>query len=224
MYGISSNEAITVVTFLSREGDNVIDENVLPGGLERIGSFGSQIGSADSRNLLLIVKVGNECQCYIQNEEAIENVPFKIVEDLDLASLRMKCKITVLLSCKEQETDDLFEKLLIKINSGAASYLLSKSRVVLSCSSDNSILYGAPQDLNVEELASHIEFEEDEEFMKRKKRILDKNLPLQFQLYWSTVSEELTTSVPQYAPIIYHQRSDNLFPFNFRVSTIKIFV
>jgi hypothetical protein len=78
---------------------------------------------------------------------------------------------------------------------------------VLSCSGDKSVLYGAPQDVNVEELTTYIQEEEDEENVKAKKRSVDKDVTLLFKLFWSTVPEDASTGVPQCAPLIYHQRS-----------------
>lgn len=202
---------MTVVTFLFQAKDDENYENILPAGLERIGVFAPHLDCVNLSVNLALVKIEGKLQCYIQSHDGFKTVPFKTVENLDLATLRMKSKIAVQLSSKEQETDDFFGKLLDKINSDASSFLMDKSRVVLSCSGDKSIFYGAPQDLNVEELTTYIEDEEEEGNIKSKKRSLDKNAPLQFKLFWSTVLEETTTGVPQYAPIIYHQRSKNSF-------------
>lgn len=207
MYGIRSAKTVTVVTFLHQQKDDENYENILPAGLERIGTFAPSLDEINSDNYIALVKVNQKLQSFIQHEDTFKSVPFKTVEEVDLATLRIKTKIAVQLSSKEEETDQFLDKLLDKINSDSASFLMDKSRVVLSCSGDKSILYGAPQDVNVEELTTYTENEEEEESVKAKKRSLDKDLPLVFKLYWSTVVGETETGVPQYAPIIYHQRS-----------------
>jgi hypothetical protein len=69
-------------------------------------------------------------------------------------------------------------------------------------------LYGAPQDVNVEELTTYIVEEEDEEeTVKAKKKSVDKDVTLLFKLFWSTVLDDTPSGVPQCAPLIYHQRS-----------------
>ena len=85
--------------------------------------------------------------------------------------------------------------------------MVLKSRVILSCNGDKSILYGAPQDVNVEELTTYIVEEEDEqETVKAKKKSVDKDVTLLFKLFWSTVLDDTSSGVPQCAPLIYHQR------------------
>lgn len=198
------------MTFLNHKKDDENYENILPAGLERIGMFALSLDEVNSDNFVALIKTEQKFQCFIQHEDTFKNVSFKTVESLDLATLRIQTKIAVQLSSKPEETDGFLDKLLDKINSDAASFLLNKSRVVLSCSGDKSVLYGAPQDVSVEELTSYIQNEEEEDNVKSKKRSVDKNAPVLFKLYWATVLEDTTSGVPQCAPLIYHQKSKDL--------------
>lgn len=197
------------MTFLNQQKDDENYENILPAGLERIGVFAPSVDEVNSDNYVALVKVDHKLQAFIQDQDTFKNVPSKTVETIDLAILRIKTKIAVQLSSKPDETDEFFDKLFDKINSDAASFLLNESKVVLCCSGDKSTMCGAPQDINIEELATYQSHAEDEEEVvnsKSKKKSVDKSLPLLFKLYWSTVLEDTATGVPQYAPIIYHQR------------------
>lgn len=195
------------MTFLYQQKDDENYENVLPAGLERIGAFGPSLDEISTDNFVALIKTDEKLKCFIQDQDTFKNVPFKTVENVDLATLRIKTKIAIQLSSKEEETDGFMAKLLDKVNSDAASFLLDKSKVVLTCSGDKSVLYGAPQDVTVEELATYIQEEGEEEDGKSKKKWVDKELPVYFKLYWATVMEEAPTGVPQCAPLIYHQKS-----------------
>ena len=208
LYGIKSAKTVTIVTFLNHKKDDENYENVLPAGLEKIGTFALNLDEVNSDNYVALIKTDTKLQCYVQNEDSFKNVPFKTLENLDLATLRIQTKIAVQLSSKPEETDGFLDKLLDKINSDAASFLLDKSRVVLCCSGDKSVLHGAPQDVNVEELTTYIQNEEEEENVKAKKKSVDKDAPVLFKLYWATVLEDAVSGVPQCAPLIYHQKSN----------------
>lgn len=207
LYGIKSVKTVTVVTFLHQQKVEDNYENILPAGLERIGAFGRCIDEINSDNFIALIH-DDKLKCFIQDEDdSFKNVAFKIVDNVDLATLRIQTKISVQLSAKEEETDRFLDKLLDKINSDAASFVMDKSKVALMCSGDKSVLYGAPQDVNVEELTTYMQEEDEEENVKTKKRSVDKDVLLLFKLYWSTVLEDASGDVPQCAPLIYHQRS-----------------
>lgn len=208
LYGIKSVKTVTIVTFLNQQKVDENYENILPAGLERIGAFGLSLDEINSDNYVALVQE-DKLKCYVQDkDDNFKNTPFKTVETVDLATLRIQTHIGIQLSAKEEETDGFLDKLLDKINSDAASFVMDKSRVILSCNGDKSILYGAPQDVNVEELTTYIVEEEDEEeTVKAKKKSVDKDVTLLFKLFWSTVLDDTPSGVPQCAPLIYHQRS-----------------
>nr|CAH0101801.1 unnamed protein product [Daphnia galeata] len=211
LYGIKSVKTVTIVTFLNQQKVDENYENILPAGLERIGAFGLSLDEINSDNYVALVQE-DKLKCYVQDkDDNFKNTPFKTVETVDLATLRIQTHIGIQLSAKEEETDGFLDKLLDKINSDAASFVMDKSRVILSCNGDKSILYGAPQDVNVEELTTYIVEEEDEEeTVKAKKKSVDKDVTLLFKLFWSTVLDDTPSGVPQCAPLIYHQRRNSL--------------
>ncbi|KAK4025765.1 hypothetical protein OUZ56_014812 [Daphnia magna] len=209
LYGIKSVKTVTVVTFLNQQKVDENYENILPAGLERIGAFGRCLDEINSDNYIALVQ-DEKLKCFIQDQDnSFKSVPFKTVDDVDLATLRVETKISVQLSSKEEETDRFLEKLLDKINSDAASFVMDKSKVALLCSGDKSVLYGAPQDVNVEELTTYMQDEDEEENIKTKKKSVVKDVALLFKLYWSTVLEDASSDVPQCAPLIYHQRRNS---------------
>lgn len=201
---------MVAVTFLNQtveDDDNY--ENILPAGLEKIGTFALNLDEIDTDNALALIKKDGKVQCFILQNDTFKNVPLKTTDSIDLATLRIKVKIPFQLSSKEEETDAFLGKLLDKINSDSASFLMENSSVVFICNGDKSVLYGAPQDVSVEELAGYTQDgdEEENEHAKKSKKIVDKEQPIYFKLYWSAVSEDTVTGIPQCAPLIYHQKS-----------------
>jgi len=119
-------------------------------------------------------------------------------------------------SSKAEETDALLDKLLDRVDSDAAAFLLAGSRTAVLCSGTKSVLVGAPQDVSVEELAASARYaggdggddnDDDDSSDAKKKKTLDRARPLDFKLYWTSVSaEDATAAVPNCAPLIYHQK------------------
>lgn len=194
------------MTFLNQTDDEGY-ENILPAGLERIGAFSQSIDEVSTDNYVAVVKKEDELQCFLQENNDFSSVPHETVESINFATVRVETTIPILLSLKEEETDGFLEKLLDKINSDAASFLMNKSSAVLVCSGDKSVIYGAPQDVTVEELACYTKAENEETTVKSSKRSVDKSQPIKFKLFWSCVSEDASTGIPQCAPLIHHQKS-----------------
>ena len=209
LYGLQSAKNLAVVTFLNQVEDDDNYENILPAGLEKVGTFALSLDEVNTDNALALIKKDGKLQCFLLQDEAFKNVPLKTVESLELANLRIKTKIPFQLSSKEEETDGFLGKLLDRINSDSASFLMENSSVVLICNGDKSVLHGAPQDVTVEELAGYTRDEDEEENVKKSKKVVDKQQPVNFKLYWSSVSEgnDTVTGIPQCAPLIYHQKS-----------------
>ena len=177
--------------------------------MERIGTFALSLDEVNTDNALALIKKDGKLQCFLLQNDAFKNVPLKTTDALDFATLRVKVKIPFQLSSKEEETDVFLGKLLDKINSDSASFLMENSSVVLICNGDKSVLHGAPQDVSVEELAGYAQAgdEEENQHVKKSKKIVDKEQSIYFKLYWSAVSEDTVTGIPQCAPLIYHQKS-----------------
>jgi len=213
LYGVRSANALNVVTFMNQPvADDENYENILPGGLERIGVLAVSIDEINTENNeIAIIKKDDKLQCHILKDGAFKPVAHKVVDSLDLAVLRLQTKFSIQLSTKEEETDGFLEKLLNKLESNAASFLMDHSSVVLIRDNESaaisSVIHGAPQDVNVEELAAYTkDDDEEDDNVKKSKRGVDKNAPISFKFYWSSVLEE-AGSIPQCAPLIYHQKS-----------------
>jgi len=209
LYGIKSKKCLTIVTFIeqTQEGEY---ENILPAGLEHIGIFTQSLDEVNDGNMIALIKNKNQkLECFQLVNESFKQVAFKTVDNLDLAILRVCTKIPFYFSSKIEETDHFLEKLLDKINSDAAAFLLDKSRVVLTCCGDKSDIRGSPQDVSVEELVGYVLDENEEDIVKNSKKALDKQLPIYFKMYWASVAEDPATGVPQCAPLIYHQRKSH---------------
>lgn len=206
LYGIKSKKSVTIVTFIeqNREGEY---ENILPAGLEHVGIFTLSLDEVNDGNTIALIKNGKKLECFQLVNESFKQVGFKTVENLELATLRVRTKIPFFFSSLADETDAFLEKLLDKINSDAAAFLLDKSRVVLTCSGDKSDIQGAPQDVSVEELVQYAHDEDEENTVRESNKVQDKQLPIYFKMYWASVAEDPATGVPQCSPLIYHQRS-----------------
>jgi len=205
LYGIKSKKSVTIVTFIeqNREGEY---ENILPAGLEHVGIFTLSLDEVNDGNTIALIKNGKKLECFQLVNESFKQVGFKTVENLELATLRVRTKIPFFFSSLADETDAFLEKLLDKINSDAAAFLLDKSRVVLTCSGDKSDIQGAPQDVSVEELVQYAHDEDEENTVRESNKVQDKQLPIYFKMYWASVAEDPATGVPQCSPLIYHQR------------------
>ena len=206
LYGIKSKKSVTIVTFIEQNQDGEY-ENILPAGLEHVGIFTLSLDEVNDGNAIALIKTDAKLECYHLVNESFKQVSFKAVENLDLATLRIRTKIPFFFSSRPEETDTFLDKLLDKINSDSSAFLLDKSRVVLTCSGDKSDIQGAPQDVTTEELAKYSQDNDDEEVVQKSNRALDKQLPIYFKMYWASVAEDPATGVPQCSPLIYYQRS-----------------
>ena len=132
LYGVRSANALNVVTFMNQPvADDENYENILPGGLERIGVLAVSIDEINTENNeIAIIKKDDKLQCHILKDGAFKPVAHKVVDSLDLAVLRLQTKFSIQLSTKEEETDGFLEKLLNKLESNAASFLMYQSSVV----------------------------------------------------------------------------------------------
>jgi len=205
LYGIKSKKSVTIVTFIEQNQDGEY-ENILPAGLEHVGIFTLSLDEVNDGNAIALIKTDAKLECYHLVNESFKQVSFKAVENLDLATLRIRTKIPFFFSSRPEETDTFLDKLLDKINSDSSAFLLDKSRVVLTCSGDKSDIQGAPQDVTTEELAKYSQDNDDEEVVQKSNRALDKQLPIYFKMYWASVAEDPATGVPQCSPLIYYQR------------------
>jgi len=205
LYGIKSKKSVTIVTFIEQNQDGEY-ENILPAGLEHVGIFTLSLDEVNDGNAIALIKTDAKLECYHLVNESFKQVSFKAVENLDLATLRIRTKIPFFFSSRPEETDTFLDKLLDKINSDSSAFLLDKSRVVLTCSGDKSDIQGAPQDVTTEELAKYSQDNDDEEVVQKSNRALDKQQPIYFKMYWASVAEDPATGVPQCSPLIYYQR------------------
>ena len=154
LYGIKSKKSVTIVTFIEQNQEGEY-ENILPAGLEHVGIFTISLDEVNDGNTIALIKTEKKLECFQLVNESFKQVGFKTIENLDLATLRIRTKIPLFFSSRVEETDTLLDKLLDKINSDAAAFLLDSSRVVLTCSGDKSDIQGAPQDVSVEELLQY---------------------------------------------------------------------
>jgi len=212
LYGIKSKKSVTIVTFIEQNQEGEY-ENILPAGLEHVGIFTLSLDEVNDGNTIALIKTEKKLECFQLVNESFKQVGFKTIENLDLATLRIRTKIPLFFSSRVEETDTLLDKLLDKINSDAAAFLLDSSRVVLTCSGDKSDIQGAPQDVSVEELLQYAHDGDEEEIVQKSNKVSNKDLPIDFKMYWASVAEDPTTGLPQCSPLIYHQRS-KLFDSN----------
>lgn len=206
MYGLRGTDCITILTFIIRNEDEDF-ENVLPAGVEALGELTASREDLSLNFPLGAIKEedGTLSFLLLESDDWVVVKP-TVIDNAQLATLRVRAKLPIQLSVKNEETDSLLSKLDDKLNSDAAAYLLEGSRVITICNGDQSIIHGAPQDVSVEELACYIVPDDDEDGGKPSKRVADKTRPLDFQLYWSSVLASLE-GVPQCAPLIYQQKS-----------------
>jgi hypothetical protein len=211
LYGYKSSEnSVTVVTFLVQVNDEEY-ENILPAGLDSVGSFALNLDDVSSDTSLALVRdAEGKFECYVQEDDRFRESEYSVTDDLEMATLRIRTKIPLQLSSKHEETDILLDKMVDKINSDAAAYLLDRSRAVVLSNGYKSVLVGAPQDVTVEELAQLVGTDGIEEDDIQEKKVVDHSQPLDFKLYWASVAEESDGSVPHCAPLIYHQKRNNL--------------
>ena len=201
---------MTVVTFLVQVNDEEY-ENILPAGLDSVGSFALNLDDVSSDTSLALVRdAEGKFECYVQEDDRFRESEYSITEDLEMATLRIRTKIPLQLSSKHEETDILLDKIVDKINSDAAAYLLDRSRAVVLSNGYKSVLVGAPQDVTVEELAQLVGTDGIDEDDVQEKSVVDHSQPLDFKMYWASVAEESDGSVPHCAPLIYHQKRNNL--------------
>ena len=206
LYGLQCENVVTVVTFLIPINDEDY-ESILPAGLEQVGYFALGLDDLSSDTTVAIINSGGKLDCYVQENERFREADLKITS-VAFATLRLRTKIPLQLSCKSEETDAYLDKLLDKINSDAAAFLLDRSRVVVTCNGCKSALIGAPQDIDVQELSSYVGSAEEEG--RNSNNVWDRQLPLDFKLFWSSVSDDESVAVPHCAPLIYHQKSWSL--------------
>lgn len=209
LYGIKSKKSVTIVTFIEQNQEGEY-ENILPAGLEHVGIFTLSLDEVNDGNTIALIKTEKKLECFQLVNESFKQVGFKTIENLDLATLRIRTKIPLFFSSRVEETDTLLDKLLDKINSDAAAFLLDSSRVVLTCSGDKSDIQGAPQDVSVEELLQYAHDGDEEEIVQKSNKVSNKDLPIDFKMYWASVAEDPTTGLPQCSPLIYHQRRSQL--------------